>query len=324
MRVLITGVGGFAGSFLAEHLLAEGYDVWGIVRNNAGHAEPLREQIQLRTADVTDRGRITTVLDECRPERIYHLAAQAFVPASWDDPWTTLEINIRGQLNVLLALRTLELSARVLVVGSNEEYGAIRQDALPITETTEFRPSSPYAVSKIAQDMLGFQYWKSHNLHTVRVRAFNHIGPRQSPQFVAASFAQQIAEIEAGLRPPRLKVGNLTAKRDFTDVRDIVSAYHLVLERGEPGDVYNVGSGEAHSIQELLDILLAHSSADVTIEQEPARMRPADVPITYADTTKIKSDTGWQRSISFEESLESILVYWREVVSRPTYSMEDS
>lgn len=324
MRVLITGISGFAGSFLAEHLLTQGYEVWGVVRGDAGHVEHLQEQIHLRTANITDRSRITMVLDECRPERIYHLAAQAFVPASWDDPWTTLEINIRGQLNIIIAVLALELPARMLVVGSNEEYGAIRQDALPLTETIEFRPSSPYAVSKIAQDMLGFQYWESHKLHTVRVRAFNHIGPRQSPQFVAASFAKQIAEIEAGLQPPILKVGNLDARRDFTDVRDIASAYHLVLEQGEPGDVYNVGSGEAHSIKELLDILLAYSSTDVTVEQDPARMRPADVPLAYADITKITSDVGWQPSISFEESLETVLAYWREIVRRPAYKMEDS
>lgn len=324
MRVLITGISGFAGSFLAEHLLAQGYEVWGVARSDAGHAEHLQAEIQLRTADVTDRTRITAVLAECRPERIYHLAAQAFVPASWDDPWTTLETNIRGQLNIMLAALALELSARVLVVGSNEEYGAIRQHTLPLTETAEFRPSSPYAVSKIAQDMLGFQYWESHKLHTVRVRAFNHIGPRQSPQFVAASFAKQIAEIEAGLHPPVIKVGNLNAKRDFTDVRDVVSAYHLALEHGEPGDVYNIGSGRAHSIQKLLDILLTHSSADVTVEQDSARMRPSDIPVAYADISKITSVVGWQPRISFEESLEAVLAYWRDIVSRPDYKMEDS
>lgn len=318
MRVLITGIGGFAGSFLAEHLLECGYPVWGIVRSDAGHAAHLEDRVQLRTADVVERDGVRKVLEEARPERVYHLAAQAFVPTSWDAPWETLETNVRGQLNVFLALLELDLPARVLVVGSNEEYGAIRPEALPLDEATPFRPNSPYAVSKIAQDMLGLQYWESHDVHAVRVRPFNHIGPRQSPQFVAASFAKQIAEIEAGVRPPVLKVGNLDAKRDFTDVRDVVRAYHLVLERGDPGEVYNVGSGEAHSVQELLDILVEASSVDVRVEPDPTRMRPSDVPVSYADISKITSVVGWEPRISFEESVRSVLAYWRDVVSRRT------
>lgn len=324
MRVLITGIAGFAGSFLAEHLLAQGYDVWGVVRHGAGHVSHCLDRLTLRTADMRDLGRVVALLEEAQPARIYHLAAQAFVPTSWDQPWETLENNIRGQLNLFLALLDLAMPARVLVVGSNEEYGVIHPDVLPISESTPFRPNSPYAVSKIAQDMLGLQYWESHELHVIRVRPFNHIGPRQSARFVAASFARQIAEIEAGMRSPAIKVGNLEAKRDFSDVRDVVRAYHLALERGQPGDVYNVGSGEAHSVQELLDTLLAYSPADVRIEKDPARMRPSDVPASYADISKITSAVGWRPRVPFKESVHAVLDYWRTVVRRPKREVEEA
>nr|WP_290667206.1 GDP-mannose 4,6-dehydratase [Ardenticatena sp.] len=320
MRVFITGISGFAGSFLAEHLLANGYDVWGLVHRGPGHVAHIQDKLTLRQGDVTNFEHVQAVLDECHPARIYHLAAQSFVPRSWEDPWGTLENNIRGQLTILEAARNLQLSARILVVGSNEAYGRVRLEELPVAETTPFRPVSPYGVSKATQDLLGYQYWASYGLHVVRVRPFNHIGPRQSARFVAAAFASQLAEIEAGLRPPVLYVGNLDAKRDFSDVRDVVRAYHLVLEHGEPGEAYNVGSGVARSIQSLLDTLLAFTTVDVRIERDPARMRPSDIPEVRADTRKIRAATGWAPSIPFEQSVRDVFDDWRQRVRAQLHS----
>jgi len=201
-----------------------------------------------------------------------------------------------------------------LVVGSADEYGMVRPEELPIDEDTPLRPHNPYAVSKVVQDMLGYQYFASHGLHVVRVRPFNHIGPRQSPAFVTAAFAKQIAEAEAGRNPPIVKVGNLEAKRDFTDVRDMVAAYHLALSKGEPGEVYNIGSGIARSIEEVLDILLAESKIELTVQEDPARLRPSEVPMVACDARKFRACTGWEPHIPLEESLRDTLDYWREEV----------
>lgn len=315
MRALITGIAGFAGSHLAELLLQEtDWDVWGTIHRTDHNVAHLRDHLHLVPVDLRDPEAVTRLVRQARPDRVYHLAGQSYVPASWDAPWATFELNVRPQLNLLEALSAADLAPRVLVVGSNEEYGLIRPEDLPVDETTPLRPASPYAVSKVAQDMMGLQYFLSHGLPVVRVRPFNHIGPRQRQEFVAPAFAKQIAEIEAGLHPPVVRVGNLDARRDFTDVRDMVRAYYLALERGEPGEVYNLGSGEAHSIQELLAILLELSTVEVTVEQDPTRMRPTDVPVSICDATKFRAQTGWAPQIPFRKSLWSVLEYWRQVV----------
>lgn len=306
---------GFAGSHLAEHLLAKtDWEVWGTVHSNDDNVSHLRDQLHLRYVDLRDPAPVRDLLRDVRPDRVYHLAGQSYVPASWQDPWRTFETNVRCQVNVLEAVLAAKIAPRVLVVASDEEYGHVTPADLPLDEDTPFQPASPYAVSKVAQDMLGLQYHLNYDLFIVRVRPFNHIGPRQRAAFVAPAFAQQIAEIEAGLRPPVVRVGNLEAKRDFTDVRDMVRAYHLALEHGEASDVYNVGSGVAHSIQQLLDILLDLSTAQVTVEQDPARMRPSDVPIVICDATKFRTQTGWAPQVSFRESLRSVLDFWRQRV----------
>ncbi len=315
MKALITGIAGFAGSHLAEYLLAHtDLEVCGVIHRRDDNIAHLRDRLTLFRGDLRDYDFVSGILAQARPDFIFHLAAQAFVPASWRDPWDTLESNIRSQLNVLRAAVELGLEAKILVVGSNEEYGLVRPEDLPLRETAPLRPDSPYGVSKVAQDMLGLQYHLSHGLHTVRVRPFNHIGPRQSERFVASAFAKQIAEVEAGLRPPVVKVGNLSAKRDFTDVRDVVRAYWLILNQGEPGEVYNIGSGVPRSIRELLDILLGLSKVEISVEQDPSRLRPSDVPVSYCDFTKLRERTGWQPTIPFEESLRDVLNYWREKV----------
>jgi GDP-4-dehydro-6-deoxy-D-mannose reductase len=233
------------------------------------------------------------------------------VGASWANPWETLETNLRSQVNVLEAVREVCPDARVLVLGSNEEYGQLTPEDLPVRETSPLRPASPYGVSKVGQDLLGLQYHLSHGLYIVRVRPFNHLGPRQDPKFVAPAFASQIAAIESGRQPPVIQVGNLETRRDFTDVRDMVRAYGLALERGEPGEVYNIGAGRSRGVDELLATLLGFSSAAIRVEVDPARFRPSDVPDVVCDASKFRTRTGWAPRIPFEQSLKDLLDYER-------------
>jgi GDP-4-dehydro-6-deoxy-D-mannose reductase len=251
------------------------------------------------------------VLDRARPDVIFHLAAMADTGRSWQDPAMTLQINVGMQANILQAVVNLGLDCRTIVIGSSEEYGAALASDGPIDEETPFRPLNPYAVSKVAQDMLGLQYHLSHGLDTVRVRPFNHIGPRQGLGFIVPDFASQVAKIEAGLQSCVLRVGNLEAQRDFTDVRDVVRAYHLLAIKGRSGAVYNVGSGRAHAGQEILDCLLAESPMPIRVEQDAARMRPSDIPKVVCDYGRLTACTGWQPSIAFEQSLADALADWR-------------
>lgn len=316
MRALITGINGFAGSHLADFLLTQpNVQVFGGVYGFCDNIVHLDGRATFIEGDLRDIDVAESLLKETQPDRIYHLAGQAFPPVSWQDPWTTLEVNLRSQVNLLFVAARLKLPAPILIIGSLDEYGRVSPDELPITEDTPFRPDSPYGVSKVAQDLLGLQYYQSHHLHTVRVRPGNHIGPRQSEQFVTSDFARQIAEIEAGRREPVLRVGNLTAERDFTDVRDMVRAYYLALERGLPGEVYNIGSGHAVTIQHVLDLLVEQSRVPIRVEQDPTRLRPSDTPALYCSTAKLCAQTGWKPSIPLETSLHDILEYWRAKIS---------
>jgi GDP-4-dehydro-6-deoxy-D-mannose reductase len=251
-------------------------------------------------------------VSEVQPDYILHLAAQSFVPSSFADPWDTLQNNIRAQLNLLEAVRRSESHVRVLVIGSNEEYGTPRPDELPQTEESPLRPNNPYAVSKVAQDFMGLQYHLAYGLPVVRVRPFNHTGPGQTPRFVVPAFASQIARIEAGLQEPVMKVGNLEVSRDFTDVRDIVRAYHLAVTQGEPGEVYNLASGRAQSVRGLLDMLLSYSQVEIRVERDPELYRPVDVPVGYGTALKFHRLTGWKPEIPFAQTLQDVLAYWRE------------
>lgn len=315
MRALITGISGFVGSHLAEYLLAHtDWQIAGTVYGRLDNINHLRERISIYPAELSRLEVVRFIVDETRPDYIFHLAAQPISGLSRIDPWFTLENNIRAQLNVLEAVVQAGLSSRVLVVGSAEEYGKIRPEDLPVDEETPLRPVTPYGVSKVAQDYLGLQYYLSYGVATVRVRSFNHIGPRQREGFVAADFAKQIAEIEAGLRPPQVAVGDLSAGRDFSDVRDVASAYHLALTCGEPGEVYNIGSGHSFTAQALLETLIRLSGRSVSVVQDPARMRPVEVPEVRADIRKFQTRTGWQPTIPFEQSMADVLDYWREQV----------
>lgn len=314
-RALITGISGFVGSHLAEYLLKHtDWQVAGTVYGPEENIEHLRDRLELYPAELSELETVISIIDQAKPDYIFHLAAQPLVSLSRQDPWGTMANNIHLQLNILEAVARLGSTARILVVGSSEEYGLVKPDELPIKETNPLRPTSPYAVSKVAQDMLGLQYHLSHKLFTVRVRSFNHIGPRQSLGFVAPDFASQIAEAEVGLREPVIQVGNLEPQRDFSDVRDVVRGYHLLITQGEPGEVYNLGSEQARAVGELLEGLMAISKVPITVEQNPERLRPTDVPVIAGDCTKIRKQTGWRPKISFEQSLHDVLDYWREKI----------
>ncbi len=317
MRALITGINGFVGSYLAEYLLDQGHtEVWGLTRAPGRLPPFLDGRVTEVHADLNDADATMRAIVAARPTVIYHLAGQPFVPESFRDPAGTLSTNTLGALHIFLSLLELRSPTRVLVVGTNEEYGKITEEDLPIGELTPLRPANPYGVSKAAQSLLSYQYHLSHNLDIVRVRPFTHIGPRQNERFVTAAFARQIARIELGLQPPVVQVGNLSARRDFTDVRDMVRAYALTVEHGEPGAVYNVGSGQAVMVRELLDMLLAASTARVEVHLNPELMRPIDIPVVVCDASRLRERSGWAPSIPLEQTLGDILDYWRAEVRR--------
>ena len=325
MKILITGITGFVGSHLADYLLAHfsQVEVYGIKRwrSKTENIEHLSSSVKFYDCDIKDPHNIYEVINEIRPEKIFHLAAQSYVPASWEAPNETLLLNISGQTNILEAVKSIrrrepDYDPIILIAGSSEEYGLVRPNELPIKETNPLRPLSPYAISKVCQDFLGFQYWHSFKIKSIRSRAFNHSGPRRGEVFVDSSFAKQIAKIEKGLQPALIKVGNLEAKRDFTDVRDIVSAYWLATEKCQPGDVYNISAGNCYSIHEVLAKLISLSTVkDIQVAKDQTRMRPSDVPILQGDSSKFRAATGWQPKIDYlNQTIEDMLNYWRERV----------
>ena len=307
MQVLITGAGGFVGGHLIRHLIETTPHINIHGTTLPGITAPDRYSVAFYSIDLKNTKQVNDLIADIRPDHIYHLAAQAFVPRSFEAPWETLENNILAQLNIIQTCLRIDIQPRMLVISSAEVYGPVQPHELPITEKSELRPTSPYSVSKITQDMLGLQYYLSHNFPIMRSRSFNHFGPGQNENFVAPAFALQIARIEAGLQQPVIHVGDLSAQRDFTDVRDIVRAYRLIMEHGTPGDVYNVASGQARSIQSLLDGLLTTSSISIEVAVDPDRLRPVTVPILQGDYSQLNQATGWQPEIPFEQSLVDIL-----------------
>src|SRR5689334_7270225 len=313
-RVLVTGVTGFAGSHLVDYMLTRNdCEIFGIQRwrSRTENIEHFAGKITILECDLRDATSTRDTLEKVRPDWIFHLAAQSFVPTSWSAPTESLTTNILGQVNVFEAVRKIGLKCRIQLACSSEEYGMVFPDEVPIKETNPLRPLSPYAVSKVTQDLLDYQYCMSFKVDSVRTRGFNHEGPRRGPVFVASDFAKQIADIEKGRKAPVLSVGNLEAKRDFTDVRDMVKAYWLALEKCEPGEVYNICSGTAWSIQKVLDHLLSLTKQKIDVRQDPARLRPSDVPILLGDNSKFVKATGWKPTIPFEKTLADMLEYWR-------------
>ena len=318
LKALITGVKGFVGSYLAEYLAASEMEILGL--SPSGESEDnigsIKGRLHLYDADLRDASSVTAIIEEVKPDLVFHLAAQASVSRSWQDPEGTLVNNIVGQLNLLQAVIKADINPRILILGSNEEYGSVPIDKLPVREDYPLRPINPYAVSKVAQDMLGYQYYASHKLQCIRVRPFNHLGPRQSETFVSASFAKQVAKAELGLSEPVIHVGDLTIKRDYTDVRDIVRGYLLLITKGEPGEVYNIGSGRMTTIGAILDFFVRRSKVSLSIKQDPELLRPSDAPATLSDCSKIRSQTGWEPKVPVEQTLADILEYWRERVTK--------
>lgn len=317
MRVLITGITGFAGSHLAEYILEHqpGVEVYGIRRwrSRIENVEHLLDKIQIVECNIVDASSVKALIADVRPDKIFHLAAQSFVPSSWNAPAESLTTNILGQLNIFEALRESKLmDTWVQIACSSEEYGMVYPDEIPIRETNQLRPLSPYAVSKVTQDVLGYQYFMSYGIKAVRTRGFNHTGPRRGEVFVCSNFSKQVVEIERNKRPPVLYVGNLEARRDFTDVRDMVRAYWLSTEKCEPGEVYNICTGSSVSIQDLLGLVLSHTNMEIEVRQDPARLRPSDVPLLEGDCSKFQRATGWKPEIPFRQTLSDIMDYWRD------------
>lgn len=318
MRALVTGVSGFVGSHLVDLLRAEHpeVEVLGLLRWRSEDPERLSlRDVQLLEGDLLDAVSVIRAVEAAQPDLVFHLGASSSVAGSWDAPNEMVQVNVLGTLHLLEALRMERSAARVVLACSAEAYGVVRPDELPIGEDQPFRPVSPYAVSKAAADLFGFQYNRSYGLHTVRLRLFNHCGPRQSSRFVVASLARQVAEIEAGFRAPHILVGNLEVRRDFVDVRDAVRAYWAAATSGEPGAAYNVCSGRTHSIRDVLHGLLAFSSARVDLVTDPSRRRPADLEVLQGDASAFRDLTGWAPSIPFEQTLRDTLEYWRGVVA---------
>jgi len=314
MRALITGIGGFVGRHLLQHLQSQGDEVCGIGRPI--DCVGLPDSVRIFLADLSEREAINKVINDTRPDAVYHLAAQSSTGDSLVDPWATIGNNLLGQLNLLEALRTQTNSPRVLVVGSSDEYGHVKPEDVPTNEDVPLRPTTPYAVSKVGQDVMGYQYFAQHKLGVVRVRPFNHTGPGQDARFVIPSFAKQLAELEVGEREPVLRVGNLDVQRDFCDARDMVRAYRLALLAGAPGDVYNLGRGQSVRIADVVDELTGLCRLPVRVTVDHALLRPAEVPRQEADTRKFTALTGWQPFIPWHTTLLDTLNYWREAVSR--------
>ena len=315
MRVLITGMNGFAGGVLCQLLLQKTHwTLIGLANKTSG--DRVNARIQWWQIDLVDPLPIKRLLRFERPDIIFHLAAQASVPQSWEDAWNTYQVNLHGTLNLFEAVVQNRLTPRIVVIGSNEVYGApANSEELPFTEKHLLRPNNPYGVSKVAQETLAMQYRYSHGLDVIAVRPFNHIGPGQRPSFVLSSFASQIAEIEQGKRVPVIDAGNMSAQRDFTDVRDTVRAYYMITRFADAGRIYNVCSGQPRSIQSVFDLMVQMSRVSIEVRNDPGKYRVVDTPVSYGDNSLVRQETGWEPQIPFEQTVSDILNYWRDKVS---------
>jgi len=321
VRLLITGVTGFVGAHLLALLRAErpGAEIHGLVRPGDPTRSSLPAEVRALDAELESAASVEAALERVQPDAIIHLAAQSSVHHSWMDPEGTFRTNLHGLLHLLEAVRKAGLAPRVLVVGSADEYGdAARAEDQRLAEDTPLRPLSPYAVSKAAQGLLALQYALVFGLPIVRTRTFPHTGPGRGAVFAESSFARQIAEIESGLRPPVIEVGNLDAVRDFSDVRDVVRAYLMLLESGRPGEVYNVCSGNGLRMGDLLERLLGLAGVRVEVRVDPARLRPSDIPMQVGDPARLREATGWTARHTLEATLRDLLDEWRGRVAAQT------
>jgi GDPmannose 4,6-dehydratase/GDP-4-dehydro-6-deoxy-D-mannose reductase len=320
MTILITGITGMVGSHLAEYALREHPDVQvhGMIRwrSPLDHLRPILPKIQLHQAELRDLNSLIKLMKQVRPDWIFHLAAQSYVTTSFDLPADTLHTNVIGTTNLLDAVRIVGIDPRIHICSSSEVYGQVTRDELPIRESNPFRPASPYAVSKTGEDMIALQYWLSYKIKTLRTRMFTHTGPRRGSVFAESAFARQIAEIEAGVSKGPVRVGNLDSIRTLADVRDAVRAYWLLLEKGEPGDVYNIGGEETMTIGDVLSRLKGMAKCPIEHVIDPALLRPSDVTLQIPDTTKFRRATGWKPEISANQTLLDLLNYHRELTAK--------
>lgn len=313
MKSLIIGGAGFVGTHLIRYLNNEMKHKVVVTKMPTENIS-ITENIQVLNLDILDKDMILEVFEQVKPDYIFHLAAQSSVALSWKNPALTIDVNIKGTVNILDALRESGIKARILLIGSGEEYGKVLENEIPIQENNMLRPGNIYAATKVCQNMIGKIYVDAYNLDIIMVRAFNHIGTNQTPNFVVADFCKKVAEIEVGKSDPVIKVGNLNSQRDFTDVRDVVRAYALLIKCGKAGETYNIGSGHAVRIKELLDIILKYSNIDIQIEVDHSKFRPVDIPIIQADTKKVFETTGWKPKIGLEQTIKETLDYWRKQV----------
>lgn len=327
-KVLITGVTGFVGSHMADFLLEKGIEVYGLKRWNLSNMRNVRhlvndDRLTLLDCDITDPIGVREVIERVKPDKIFHFAAESFVSTSWIHPSHYMDVNFKGTVNFLDAIRQAGINPRFHIAGSGEEYGEIYEDELPINDKTILRPMNPYAVSKIAQDLIGFVYFKSYGLNVIRTRAFNHEGPRRDNVFGISWYAYQIARIENGRQKPIVRVGHTDDKRNFTHIRDMIEAYWLAMEHCEPGELYLIGSDEpshVHTFREALGMLIEMSNVkNIKSVTDPKFVRPTSVPRLIGDTAKFRKLTGWKPKLSFRNILEDTLNYWRDFVKRDLY-----
>ncbi len=315
MKILITGAAGFVGAYAVEAFAAKGYAVHAAILPQETLSPELLPLCTVHHFDLLDTASVSALLQEIQPDMILHLAAQSSVAAAWKQPQLTADLNIKGTVNLLEAARNLPVLPRILLTGSAEEYGKLPSDAEGaqlVSESAPLHPVNIYAATKAAAEQLAGVYAAAYGLPVICVRAFNHFGPKQREIFVVADFCRQAAEIELGLREPVIRTGNLDAKRDFTDVRDIVRAYVLLLESGRAGETYNIGSGKAAAISEMLDMILSCCRVPVRHEIDPAKLRPAETAYLAADITKLQKDTGWRPEIPTAQTIADTLDFWRQ------------
>jgi len=305
MSILITGGSGFIGRYLSDFLCAKGFDVYSTF-----YSSKEQSSWELLRCDIRTFSNVQKIVETVKPEVIYHLAAQSRPTVSWEDPWLTMEVNVLGTVNLFESIRRSGLDSRIIVACSSAEYGRISESQIPIKEDSPLRSLSPYAVSKATQDLLAYQYFENFGLDTIRVRIFGTTGPGKNGD-VCSDFAKRIVAIERRQKDPCMKVGNLEARRDLTDVRDMIRALWLIAEKGRSGDIYNACSGRALKVSDLLKIMLSYSQADVTVEVDQFLLRPSDEPIILGDCGKLKALTGWMPEIPIEKTLKDILEYWR-------------
>ena len=313
MKNLITGINGFAGSHLADLLLEQNEEVLGLTRSLAdnGKVGPIPKQIKVLSCDIRGKQELKKILATVRPERIYHLAGVSFVPDAEKEGAVVFDANFNGTFNLLQAVKELQLNCRVLFTGSSEAYGTVTEKESPVNEARPLKPVSLYGVSKASGEILAHSYFLRDGLDVIRVRPYNHIGPRQNPRFVCSSFARQIAAIEKGAKPV-IKTGNLESYRDFTDVRDTVRAYHAVMQQASAGEVFNICTGNTVSVQSILETLLEMSGIAIRIEDDSKLFRKEEPLRISGDNSFLTRRTGWRPQITLSQTLGDLLNYWRE------------